>query len=50
MEAQAAKPDNPILIVACIAIACIAVNMFCPAAIAAIMDWISAFVQVPWSG
>ncbi len=42
MEAQASKPDNPILIVACIAIACIAVNLLCAAAIAAIMAWIPA--------
>ena len=40
MEDRASKPDNPTLIVACIAIACIAVILFCAAAITAIMDWI----------
>ena len=42
MEAKGSKPENPILAVACIAIACIAVILFCTAAVAAIMAWIPA--------
>jgi hypothetical protein len=40
MQAQASKRDNPFLVAAGIAIACIVVLLFCAVAIAAIMDWI----------
>lgn len=38
MGALASKSDNPLLNLACIATACIAVILLCAAAIAAIMD------------